>query len=65
MKCAAGPRPGFSLVVFEPAAMLMTRVIPCEDAHAQERSLTAELLALVKPGDGDREMHILTNLPSC
>jgi len=48
---AAGPRPGFSLVVFDPAAMLMTHMIPCEDAHAQERSLTAEILALVKPGD--------------
>ena len=48
---AAGPRPGFSLVVFEPAAMLMTHVIPCEDAYAQERSLTPELLALVTPGD--------------
>lgn len=48
---AAGPRPGFSLVVFEPATALMTHMIPCEDAHAQERSLTPELLALVNPGD--------------
>lgn len=48
---AAGPRPGFSLVVFDPTAMLMTHMIPCEDAHAQERSLTPKLLALVNPND--------------
>lgn len=48
---SAGPRPGQSLVVLEPDVMLATRMLPCEDAYAQERSLTPELLALVEPGD--------------
>jgi hypothetical protein len=37
--------------------MLVTDAIPCEDGHAQERSMTADILALVQPGDlwiGDR-----------
>lgn len=53
----AGPLPGHSLVVLDPALMLATHMIPCEDGHAQERSLTDELLALVEVGDvwiGDR-----------
>jgi hypothetical protein len=49
--CSAGPLPGFCLVVLDPAAMVATDVIPCEDGHAQERSLTAQLLDLVQPGD--------------
>jgi hypothetical protein len=49
--CTAGPLPGFCLVAFDPAAMLLTDVLPCEDAHAQERALTAEILALVAAGD--------------
>jgi hypothetical protein len=36
---AAGALPGKSLVVFEPASGLAVDVFPCEDAHAQERSL--------------------------
>lgn len=47
---AAGPLPGFALVVLDPAAMLAVAMIPCEDGHAQERSLTDQLLALVGPG---------------
>lgn len=43
--------PGQALVVYDPAAGLVTDVIPCEDAHAQERSLTPEVLALVRPAD--------------
>lgn len=50
-ECSAGPLPGQALVVLEPDVMLATHMVPCEDAHAQERSLTPELLALVKPGD--------------
>ncbi len=50
-ECSAGPLPGHSLVVFEPDVMLATHMIPCEDAHAQERSLTPEMLALVECGD--------------
>jgi hypothetical protein len=47
----AGPLPGFGLVVLDPALMLATEIIPCEDGHAQERSLTPQILALVEPGD--------------
>jgi hypothetical protein len=47
----AGALPGHSLVVLDPELMLATDVIPCEDGHAQERSLSAEILALVRPGD--------------
>jgi hypothetical protein len=47
----AGPLPGQALVVLEPALMLATDMIPCEDGHAQERSLSAEVLRLVAPND--------------
>lgn len=47
----AGPLPGHSLVVLDPALMLATHMIPCEDGHAQERSLTAEILDLVEAND--------------
>lgn len=47
----AGPLPGQALVVLDPALMLVTDMIPCEDGHAQERSLFADILALVEPGD--------------
>ena len=48
---AAGPLPGLALVAFDVAAMMMSDVILCEDGHASERSLTAEILALVGAGD--------------
>ena len=47
----AGPLPGHALVVLDPATMLATHMIPCEDGHAQERSLSSEILALVEPND--------------
>lgn len=47
----AGPLPGQALVVLDPALMLATDIIPCEDGHAQERSLLASLLARVVPGE--------------
>jgi len=47
----AGPLPGQCLVVLDPALMLVTDVLPCEDGHAQERSLTDEILALVAARD--------------
>jgi hypothetical protein len=47
----AGPLPGHALVVLDPALMLATHMIPCEDGHAQERSLSSEILALVEPDD--------------
>jgi hypothetical protein len=47
----AGPLPGQCLIVLEPALMLATEAIPCEDGHAQERSLTEPLLACVEAND--------------
>jgi hypothetical protein len=47
----AGPLPGHSLVVLDPALMLATNMIPCEDGHAQERSLSPEILKLVRKLD--------------
>ena len=54
---SAGPLPGQCLVLLCPSTKLVTNVIPCEDGHAQERSMTDEVLALVEPMDvlvGDR-----------
>lgn len=48
---AAGPLPGQCLVMLCPSLKLVTDVIPCEDGHAQERSMTEEVLALVKAMD--------------
>jgi hypothetical protein len=53
----AGALPGQVLVVFDPESMLVIDAIPCEDGHAQERSMTDQILAAVRPGDlwvGDR-----------
>lgn len=47
----AGPLPGQALVVLDPALMLATHMIPCEDAHAQERSMFGSVLELVDQGD--------------
>jgi hypothetical protein len=43
--------PGQSLVVLDPATMLVLDVVPCEDAHAQEWSLIDQVLPGVEPGD--------------
>ncbi len=48
---AAGPLPGKSLVVYDPALRLPIDVFPCEDGHAQERSLLKDVLLTVKPKD--------------
>jgi Transposase DDE domain len=47
----AGALPGKSLVVYEPAQGLVTDVFPCEDGHAQERSLFGAVLETVQAGD--------------
>jgi IS4 transposase len=47
----AGPLPGHSLVVLDPSTMLATHMIPCEDGHAQERSLSPQILDLVNAND--------------
>ncbi len=53
----AGALPGQALVILDPELMLVIDVIPCEDGHAQERALTAQILATVRSEDlwiGDR-----------
>jgi IS4 transposase len=47
----AGALPGHALVVLDPRLMLATDVIPCEDGHAQERSLLDQVLELVAAKD--------------
>jgi hypothetical protein len=47
----AGALPGKSLVVYEPASGLVSDVFPCEDGHAQERSLFTAVLRTVQAGD--------------
>ena len=44
----AGALPGKSLVVYDPLLEMATDVFPCEDGHAQERSLLGEVLATVR-----------------
>ena len=48
---AAAPLPGQTLAVLEPALMLITDIVPCEDGHAQERSLLDDILAKVRARD--------------
>jgi hypothetical protein len=43
--------PGKSLVIYEPAQGLVTDVLPCENGHAQERSLFGTLLKTVQAGE--------------
>jgi IS4 transposase len=47
----AAPLPGHCLVVLDPRLRLAIDVVPCEDAHAQERSLLPEVLQTVERGD--------------
>lgn len=48
---AAGPLPGKSLVVLDPARKLMVDVFPCEDGHSQERALLMQVLPTVQAGE--------------
>lgn len=45
------PLPGHALVVLDPEIRLAIDVFPCEDGHAQERSLLPEVLKTVQRGD--------------
>jgi len=47
----AGALPGKSLVIYEPELEMATDVFPCEDGHAQERSLLSEVLPTFEPKD--------------
>lgn len=51
------PLPGHCVVVLDPRQKLAIDVFPCEDAHAQERTLLPAVLETVQPRDlwiGDR-----------
>ena len=48
---SAGALPGKSLVIYEPELEMATEVFPCEDGHAQERSLLSEVLSTLFAGD--------------
>ena len=53
--------PGQTLVVYDLDLGLVIDAVPCEDAHAQERSLLAEMLAGCALGDlwiGDRNFSV-------
>jgi hypothetical protein len=47
----SGPLPGQALVVYDPQWQMITDVVPCEDGHAQERSLLDAIVPLVQPKD--------------
>jgi len=48
---AAGPLPGKSLVVLDPARRLILEVVPCEDGYVQERALVAQVLEQAEAGE--------------
>jgi IS4 transposase len=48
---AAGPLPGQSLVVLDPRLMMVVDVFPCEDGHAQERSILPQVLETIEKGE--------------
>jgi hypothetical protein len=61
----AGALPGKSLVLFDHELGLAVDVIPCENGHAQERSLLTPVLDLVKSNDllvADRNFGVLSFL---
>jgi len=47
----SGPLPGKSLVVYDPLLRLPIDVFPCEDGHAQERSLLKAVLETIEEDD--------------
>lgn len=47
----SAPLPGHSLVMLDPERMLAIDMFPCEDGHAQERSLLPDVLPTVEQGD--------------
>lgn len=48
---AAGPLPGQVLAVLDPDRRLIVDAFPCEDGHAQERSLLVDVLDAMQPGE--------------
>ena len=47
----AAPLPGQALVVLDPSLMLAIDMFPCQDGHAQERSLFTQVLGSVEAND--------------
>ena len=47
----AAALPGQALVFYDPQWAMVTEVLPCEDAYAQERALLPEVLPMLKAGD--------------
>jgi len=47
---AAGPLPGLGLCVLDPARRMVVDFVPCEDGHAQERSLLAAIIDDLEAG---------------
>jgi len=43
--------PGQSLVVYDPDTAMIVDLVPCEDAHAQERTIMETLLESAQPGE--------------
>lgn len=48
---AAGALPGQSLVLLDPQRMVIDDCFPCEDGHAQERSLLHQVLGVIRARD--------------
>ena len=48
---SAGALPGKALVIFDPRLGLAVDVFPCEDGHAQERSLLSAVAGLIQAQD--------------
>jgi hypothetical protein len=48
---AGAALPGKSLVVMDPQRRLLVDVFPCEDGHAQERSLLDQVIPTIKAGE--------------
>jgi hypothetical protein len=48
---SSGPLPGKALVLFDPQRELAIEMVPCEDGHAQERSLLSPIYARMAADD--------------
>ena len=47
---SAGPLPGKTLVVFDPAVGCVIAMVPCEDGHTQERKLVSDVFPMAEAG---------------
>jgi hypothetical protein len=59
---------GHSLVVYDPELDLVSDLVACEDAHAQERAVMQELIERIQPGElwiADRQFSTSAILQFC